>query len=250
MGLKEVITQALEKGITEKDLEKSLLQKGYSKAEIDAAFGRKKDVPRFQTMPAPGIIVQKKPSESVRTVSFWEKLKLLFSSPSGFFDKVHEPGIGKSIVMFLIVGGLMALIVLTISIALSYATVRSSFFPSYGYSFIFIFIFLYGFLLGLSFIYAGLVHGTVKLFKGTAGYVETYNICMYGFIPTVILFFVPLVGLLAFIYSLVLMTFGIMKNHDLTGGKAFTAAFTPVILFFILIGILFLFVFLAFANAF
>ena len=244
MGLKEVVKEARDKGLIDKDIEKSLLNKGYGKNEIDSAFGR--SVVKKPIKNLPQSILEKRQGTSELTRPFMQKLKLLFSSPKEFFEKIHEKGIGKAVGAYFMVAGIMSLIFIGIYSIFLLGFNNFGSFSFYNLISIIYVLFIYLFLFGAMFLVAGIVHLTAKLFKGTGSYSDSFNLSIYSFIPAMILILIPIVGFLSLIYTLILTTFGVMKYHGLTGGKAFTAAFAPIILIVVFVFLFILYLLYAF----
>ena len=227
-GLSDYISEATKKGFEKEEIIELLLKKGYSEKEINNAFNS----------------MQKKTfaiKYTDETVPYLEKIKLLFSKPKNFFEIIRENNIGQSIILFLIVSAIISALSFGISMLFSGIFMYSALSMigiglSGGFYLIALVI---GF--GLSFIFAGISHLLVKLFKGTGNYLDTYNVVIYSVIPAIILGLVPLLGFLSFIYSIVLMTFGFSAYHNISKGKAVASALLPILLLIILIICLFLF---------
>lgn len=227
--LSDYVSEAMRRGYSEKELRELFSRKGYTQKEIDNAF-----------TVALGKSIDKKSGESKNNVSYMDKFKMIFSAPSEFFSTVREANIGHSIALYLIIAVIMAVV----KYGTYYYFARFALFSIFGY--------LGGFLglFGLSvisfislFIYSGIAHGIVKLFGGRGNYVDTFNIIAYSSVPALILSAIPLVGYLAFIYTIVLGTIGISIQHDISKGKAVASLLLPgaillVILIIILISVL------------
>jgi hypothetical protein len=228
--LKGVVKEARRKGFSNSEIRRLLIGKGYSKNEVDFVLG-----------------LSVKEGDGDSDGGFGEKIGLLFSSPRSFFSKVRGKGIGKSLVMLLIVGALAGVLKIGLS------SVMSGFFGGrltlggvFGLGLIFPAAMYIFWILG-SFIYAGIVHGVVKVSGGKGSVSDSYNVCAYSFVPYLALSIVPFVGWLAFIYSITLMIFGLSEYHEISKGKAAAAALTPVLI----LGVLFvMFLFYIFSFGF
>jgi hypothetical protein len=234
--LSDYIHEALEKGIEKEEIVSALQKKGYSLGEINNAF-------RVQDSE---IEVEIKES----SLGYFNKIKLLFLSPNDFFEKVRDRGIGKAITLLLVVCLLfgVALVLLSFAfriIASSGGTSMYSFglFNYLGLGFFMPMVYTILILFG-SFIYAGLAHLLAKMMGGKGRTIDSYNAVAYSLIPGVILAIVPLVGMLSFIYSVVLTTFGLSKYHKVSKGKAAFAAICPAIIPIILILLIVLYIFM------
>ena len=237
--LSDFISKAMERGYAKEEFFQILLQKGYTKSEIYSAFQD---------------IENNKSSNEVKesSISYWEKLKLLFSRPSSFFEIVREPDIKKSVL--LIISVLAAVFLLSFGINIIFSSIfhtnrivslNSLFSLSYGLSGLFSIIFYFIYFIS-TFIYSGISHLVIKGFKGTGKYTDTFNACAYSFIPFLIFTLVPIIGYLSFIYSIILMTLGFSNYHKISKGKSALAALVPIILLFALLFTFILFILLSF----
>ena len=86
--------------------------------------------------------------------------------------------------------------------------------------------------------------------KGSGSYTDTYNVIAYSLVPYAILSIVPLIGFLSFIYSIILMTIGFAKYHNISKGKAVTAAIIPLVIVLVLLIILAIFIFFSLSRSF
>lgn len=233
--LSTFISKAMERGYTKEEFFQILLEKGYTKSEIYSAF---------QDIESNNSGNEIKGS----SISYWEKLKLLFSRPSGFFEIVKESNIKKSVLLIISVSVAVFLLSFGINIIFSsifyanrIASLNSFFSLSYGLSGLFSIIFYFIYFIS-TFIYSGISHLVIKGFKGIGRYSDTYNTCAYSFIPFLIFTLVPVIGYLSFIYSIILMTLGFSNYHKISKGKAIIAALVPIILAIILLIIFILFI--------
>jgi len=236
MDISKIISDAKERGYSKNEIVSLLIKKGYSKEEISQALGTKKSSYKSQ-----------------ESISYTDKFKLLFSSPSGFFQSFKEDSIIESMKLYIFV----LLIIFSIQYGLS--LILSSFFRDiFGLSYIFG-IFGIGFYISYfiasfigTFIYAGIAHLTLILFKGEdsiGNYTDTYNVITYSLIPTIIILsLIPIIGFLSFIYSIILITFGLSIYHKISKGKAVVAALMPIILAVIFIVLLLFFLISAFRG--
>lgn len=237
MELGDVIEQAKRKGFTKKEINSLLLNRGYSQAEIDKELYPGRSGSKGFGVGSGGA---KGYFDNI------EKFKMLFSDPQGFFGKVREPNIGGSILLFVIVSLLVGLV----SFGFQFILARSLFGSRFGFSYFGI---GFSFLITgvtMTFVFSGIVHTVVKIFHGKGSYVDSYNIVTYSLVPAAVLSLIPIIGILSFIYSIVLMTFGISIVHKIDKGKAVVAALMPMILLIGLVGFLVLWFFFAFAGGF
>lgn len=87
-----------------------------------------------------------------------------------------------------------------------------------------------GYFLGivLMFVIAGIYHLFAMMFGTKKKYIETYKAAVYGATPSYLFGWVPYVGLIALIWTVVLQIFGIKELHKLSGGKAAAVVLIPV----------------------
>lgn len=214
--IKDYIREAINKGYSEEEIYDLFSKKGYSVKEIKSGFNS------FGTpRQAPQILEE---------ISAVKKIGLTFSDPKGFFDKVQDKGIGKSLLLLFTVC-ICAFVIGGIGMFLF-----SAFREGYRIGFVYgsylaiFFVFIFALSLLFSFIYAGFSHAIIKGFGGQGNYKDTFNAVVYSCIPACIFSLIPIVGMLSFVYSIVLMTFGYSKYHNISYDKALTAALVPILL--------------------
>lgn len=229
-SLKEIVAESKKRGYSKRDLFKELVEKGYSKKEIEEAFGSNVGKARGAD----------------KEVNYFDKIKYLFSNPNYFFQSVREKTIGRALILYLIVG----LIASFMGIGVSFIFSRfffSNAFVLLGSLFSFAFL---GLSLAGTFVYSGISHLVVKGFRGGGNYVDSYNVVAYSLIPYLLISVIPFVGFLAIIYSIVLMIFGFSEYHKITKGKAAFAALLPVIIAILLVGLFIVYLLFALRNLF
>ena len=86
---------------------------------------------------------------------------------------------------------------------------------------------------GMLYVGAGLIHLFISLFGGKKGFVETFKASAYSTAPG-IFSFLPWIGNLAAVYSLILLIIGIKERHQLSIGRSIAAVLIPVGIIFIL----------------
>jgi hypothetical protein len=229
--LKEYIADGLRKGYSRKELEAALIQKGYSKKDIDAVFDRP---------------VEAKSKIPNAELGFFERLPYIIAHPKLFFQNVRDRGIGKSLGLLTFSIAIMAVLSFFIGMFFSMILRTGWFLGGYGAG--------YGIGIGIFsligiFIYSGLTHAFVKMFRGTGSYVDTFNALAYSSAPSMLVSWIPFIGGICGIYSIFLSVFGLSEYHELSKGKAFGAWFFAALVLMILIGILiFAFISIAFRN--
>lgn len=83
---------------------------------------------------------------------------------------------------------------------------------------------------------AGLIiHIFVALIVGGNGITQTIKALMYGETPSMLFGWIPYIGILASLWSLVLYIIGIKELHETTTGRAAAAVLVPVIIVIVLV---------------
>jgi hypothetical protein len=162
-------------------------------------------------------------STSYDEMNLTEKIKKVILSPSEFFERIKvEKGVGEAF-KYLAILSLVNLVVGVVSFMLSIPSLSplsnfSAFlsFPSapvISVLGIVIPVAVYVGSLALSFVEAGFVHLFVKLFKGRGDYSATYKAIVYAGTPSILLGWIPFVGIIFYMYSFYLFLKGISKLH-------------------------------------
>ncbi|PIN93563.1 hypothetical protein COU54_02690 [Candidatus Pacearchaeota archaeon CG10_big_fil_rev_8_21_14_0_10_31_24] len=220
IDLKNYIMEGLDKGYSKKEITSVLLDKGYSEKEIDFAFSN-----RTEKSPSNKIKV---PTQS--DLSYMDRFKLLFSNPEELFSRIKESGIGNALGLAFICA-VISIFLLTMVIFMFVGVLyKSGGYAGAGmfYSILSAFLYLIIFGIGL-FVYSGVTHLVIKLMGGTGCYSDSFNACTYGIIPFIILAVIPFIGWLSIIYSIIVMSMGLSKYHDLPKGRCALAACIPII---------------------
>jgi hypothetical protein len=85
-----------------------------------------------------------------------------------------------------------------------------------------------------AFIGGAILHIFVYVVGGRKGIAQTIKAVMYGSTPGLVLGWIPIIGFIAAIWSLVVEIVGIRQLHELTTGKAVLAVLIPIIIVVIL----------------
>ncbi len=86
-----------------------------------------------------------------------------------------------------------------------------------------------GGIIGL-FILGVILHIFVYLFGGRRGITETLKAVAYGYTPSLILGWIPIVNFLAALYTLVLFVFGIRELQEMSTTRAILAVLAPILI--------------------
>jgi hypothetical protein len=171
-------------------------------------------------------------------MEFVDKIKGILTEPSKTFDALKEETLGGAIQYYAVIVAIYA--VLT---ALLYAFVFGSMFGQFGTMMgagagatgaivLFVIMFVFG-IIG-SFIGGAIFHIFVYLVGGRKGLTQTIKAVMYGSTPGLLFGWIPVIGMIAGIWSLVLEVLGVRQLHELTTGKAILALVIMLVVIVIL----------------
>lgn len=174
-------------------------------------------------------------------MDFIEKVKGFLMEPSKTFDASKEETLSEAMKYYIsIVAIYSAILALLFAFA---STLFGSMMGGFGAMFgagagiagaiaIFV-IFLILLIIG-AFINGAILHIGVYIVGGKRGITQTIKALMYGSTPGLLLGWIPIIGFLALIWSLVLEVLGIRQLHELTTGKAIVAVIIPIVIIVIL----------------
>ena len=175
---------------------------------------------------------------------FGEKAKGFLVSPVSTFQEVKGEDLG-SVVKYFIVLALVFSILCTIIFA-AIGSMITSFMPTNMLPFgaaggvvgaVVLFITLIvGLILGL-FIGGAILHIFVYIVGGRKGYAQTVKAIAYGMTPTLLLGWIPVIGIIAGIWALIVEILGIRELHEISTGKAVLAVLLPAIISGIIVAI-------------
>ncbi len=90
-----------------------------------------------------------------------------------------------------------------------------------------------GGIIGL-FILGIILHIFVYLFGGRRGFIETLKAVAYGYTPSLLFGWIPIVNFLAALYTLVLFVFGIRELQEMSTTRAILAVLAPIIILIVI----------------
>ena len=169
-------------------------------------------------------------------IGFVEKIKGFLVSPVETFRKVKDEGIGSVVKYF--VG--IALIYSILS-AIIFAVASSMVMPFMSKAMPFaglaggalaavIFVSsLIGSIIAL-FVGGAIIHAFVYLVGGRKGYTQTVKALGYGSTPGLLLGWIPFIGFVFSIWSLILQILGVRELHEISTGRAVLAVILPGII--------------------
>jgi hypothetical protein len=178
-------------------------------------------------------------------MDFIELVKGFILSPTETFQKVRGADLGDTLKYYLILVVINTILTVIVSlVALSAVwTMFNSLLPGLGLGAptlagfgIVIFAILMIFLsVVILFIAAAWLHLWVYLLGGRKGYLETLKAIAYADTPSLLLGWIPVIGIIGAIWSFILSIIGIRELHEMTTGRAAIAVILAVVIVFIII---------------
>ena len=158
-------------------------------------------------------------------LSFWQKIKNVIVNPKEFFDLIQQEVEVKEVIIYYI---LLQLLILPLGIIASLLIGAGETAAST--------ILMYGMGISLGavvfFIILLIYNLIVSWFGGKQGYQRTFQAFIYGTTPGVLLSWIPIVNIIASIYSIYLTIVGLIKLQQMESSKAIWAYFLPLIILF------------------
>jgi len=99
----------------------------------------------------------------------------------------------------------------------------------------FVAIMSYGLNLGLSFVWAGILHVWILIFGGKADYTKTYQLMVYAKTPKMLFGWFPFISSVIWIYDLILLIIGTEKVHDISRLRSILMYVIPVAVYILMI---------------
>ncbi len=181
-------------------------------------------------------------------IGFGERVKGFLLSPVETFQKVKDEDLGPLMKYFVILTLIFSILMAVIMIGLTSTTfamlptklpVKFPFTAGAvgGLTAVVTFItLLISLLIGL-FIGAAIVHIFVYLLGGRKGYTQTVKAIGYGMTPSLLLGWIPFIGIIVSIWALIVEIIGIRELQEMSTGKAALAVILPGIIIGIIVGI-------------
>jgi hypothetical protein len=170
-------------------------------------------------------------------LDFIEKVKGFLMEPSKTFDAVKEDTLEEAIKYYAIIAAIysaLSAILLAFAGALlgsmmGFRNLGMMMGPGAGAAILFFIMSMIFVIIG-AFIGGAILHIFVYFVGGRKGIEQTIKVVMYGATPWLLLGWIPLIGFITSIWSLVLEILGIRQLQELTTGKAVLAVLIPVII--------------------
>jgi hypothetical protein len=189
-------------------------------------------------------------------MEYVELMKGFVLSPVETFQKVKDTDYGDTLVYFLIlvlINTVLSVPIMLITLS-SIWTVFNGMFQRLGFGTLtgfgivmFAVMMIIGALVFL-FIGAAWLHLWVYLFGGRKGYRETLKALAFGDTPALLLGWIPLVGMLAGIWSLVLFILGVRELQGISTNRALGAVILAVMIPLLIVVVLAAFLFIAYTE--
>jgi len=168
------------------------------------------------------------------------RAKAVMRQPRKFFKSLKESGVKPAFRYFAILSAVQLVLSLVISTSFhikgtGLGDTFANLSPQASLSFLVLSLALgYVLGLGLSFVWAGILHLYIRLCGGKQIYSKTYQLSTYASTPSLLLGWIPFVGFIASIGSLVLLIVGTQEVHKVSKKKAILMYVIPVALFTVL----------------
>jgi len=176
-------------------------------------------------------------------MEFIEKVKGILLEPSKTFDDLKEEPLGEAVKYYAVIAAVYsAFFALLLAFAGNLVGTLMGFGNlgmmmgagvGIGAAITFFVVFMIGAILG-AFIGGAILHIFVYIVGGRRGIAQTIKACMYGSTPSLLFGWIPIIGLIAMIWSLVAEIIGIRQLQELTTGKAIVVVILPIIMAIIL----------------
>lgn len=187
--------------------------------------------------------------EGEKKMDFIDKVKGLLLDPTGTYQKLKDEEMGAAlryfVIWLLIFSALAAVIFAVIGTAVfSMIPQTAELGPLNNFlgagggivvaGLMFIMILIFG-IIGV-FIGAAIIHLGVLLVGGNQGYNQTVKSLIYGGTPGYLFGWIPFIGIIGSIWSLILIIFGVKELHDVSTGRAVIAVLIPIIIIAAIVG--------------
>ncbi len=175
-------------------------------------------------------------------MDFFEKVKGFLLEPSKTFDAIKGENLSEAIKYYAVIAAVYsALFAVLLALVLTFVgTLFGSMMGGQnlgmlmgagaaGSAIIFFVLFMIFTIIG-AIVGGAILHIFVYIVGGRKGIAQTIKAVMYGLTPGLLLGWIPIIGFIAAIWSLVVEIIGIRQLHELTTGKAVLAVLIPIII--------------------
>lgn len=171
-------------------------------------------------------------------MDFTEKVKGFLTEPSKTFDAIKEEDLGEAIKYYAVIAAVYSVIFAVLFAFMGSLLGSMMGGQNLGMMFgagagiggaVIIFVMFMIFAIIGAFIGGAVLHIFVYIVGGRKGIAETIKAVMYGSTPGLLLGWIPVIGFIAGIWSLVLEILGIRQLHEISTGKAVLAVVLLII---------------------
>ncbi len=175
-------------------------------------------------------------------MEFVEKVKGILTEPSKTFDELKGETLGESIKYYAVIAAISAALN-ALFFALAFGTMFGQLRTMIGASagvagaivfFVILFIFQ---IIGV-FISGAIFHIFVYLVGGRKGLTQTIKAVIYGSTPGLLIGWIPFIGMIGGLWSLVLEVLGIRQLHEMTTGRAVLAVVIMLVVLVVVVTVL------------
>lgn len=171
------------------------------------------------------------------TDSFVEKVKGFFLTPVESFQKVKSDDLSTILTYFAILVVINAILSAIVAVFwLSGSPYSSILGGAAGPVMVFFIVLVAEFICTL--IFGAWLHLWVYVLGGRKGIMQTISSVIHGSTPSLLLGWIPIVGILFSLWSIVLWALGVRELQEMSTGKAILAVFVAIIIPLIIIAIL------------
>lgn len=190
-----------------------------------------------------------------KRMGFLQKIKMVLRHPSDFFERVRDEKIGEAIKFYLVLYIISLILMVGLDITMTREIENIA---SYSVLLVLPIVGIVGL-----FISTGITHLFVRLLKGKGHVYDTCKVVIYSMIPSFLIgflesvfltfiktsetmsfghimttWFLVLLGVISFVYSLYLEVVGLSKYHNISKKRALAALVIPILIFIILVVLL------------
>jgi len=167
-------------------------------------------------------------------MSFVKKIITVIKSPSEFFEKIKwEKGIFEAL-KYLVILSLISVALITIFVSMFTRILFPFTFVETTISYLILFILAS--IIG-SFIFSFILQFITRALTGKGEYENTYKAVVYGGTPSLLLNWLPVVNLLAALYSLYIVARGASILNEISMDRAVIAVIISIVIVFLITGL-------------
>ena len=187
-------------------------------------------------------------------MDYFELIKGFILSPVETFRKVKDTDYGDTLVYFLILVLINTILSIPVMLFLLPSAWFSGIFTLFGLGtlsgFWFVIFAVMMIIASVVFLFIGSawLHLWVYVFGGRNGYRETLKALAFGDTPALLLGWIPMIGILAGIWALVLSVLGVRELQGISTGRALGAVLVAVIIPLLILVLLAAFLFIAYSE--